>query len=184
MHYNSIYPKLEFRTPESGKKSGRKIGTAGYYKGMKMPTLIQAPTGTTTQTITIIIIIITAALVVKEHLERLFVPKLRSKTTPPCASKPPSEARKRKKSNQLSTLAATLHRNFEDTRRGLGHPTRISRASCRTHRTGRVRKSHATHHEQHAGEVSFARVLLVSFARFARLRATRTFQIAENARGT
>jgi hypothetical protein len=27
VHYNSVYPKLEFRTPESGKKSGRKIGT-------------------------------------------------------------------------------------------------------------------------------------------------------------
>jgi hypothetical protein len=34
VHYNSVYPKLEFRTPESGKKSGRKIGTAGgYYDG-------------------------------------------------------------------------------------------------------------------------------------------------------
>jgi len=34
VHYNSVYPKLEFRTPESGKKSGRKNGTAGgYYDG-------------------------------------------------------------------------------------------------------------------------------------------------------
>ena len=33
VHYNSVYPKLEFRTPESGKKSGRKNGTAGGYYG-------------------------------------------------------------------------------------------------------------------------------------------------------
>ena len=31
VHYNSIYPKLEFHAPESGKKSGGK-GGAGYYK--------------------------------------------------------------------------------------------------------------------------------------------------------
>ena len=31
VHYNSIYPKLEFHVPESGKKSGGK-GGAGYYK--------------------------------------------------------------------------------------------------------------------------------------------------------